>query len=358
MHRIQAETRADMALIRWLCIASIARTALTQVLPLAGSAAWWLLPALALPGVAVALLLRLLMAITCAVSRVPVGLRPPAATVTEALRAVLGPFGAWSISLIFAALLLVEGATGMTALITLFTQGIGTRGTQFTLALLTLGVMAFCLHPRALPRSAVLLFWPVLIAAVTVAAFTLPDARLDHLYPIAGTQSLSAAIRAGFHLAWPVSLLLTAPRCGRFSAALAILILGLAAPLLCVLILPDEVLTAFTQPAALLLLPGRFALPAVRTLWQCLLMLMMFLSVAASAQLAASQALAAEHLCASASRSAAWLPLAFAAAFALLQALDPSKVWQICNALQRWSLIPLGLIALLGIAIAPFRRKP
>lgn len=349
MHRIQAENQADMALIRWLCIASIARTALTQVLPLAGSAAWWLLPVLALPGIAVALLLRLMMTITCA------------DTITEALRAALGPFGAWSISLIFAALLLVEGTTGMTALITLFTQGIGTRGTQFTLALLTLGVMAFCLHPRGLPRAAVLLRWPVLAAAVTVAAFALPQARLDHLYPLAGTQSLKAAVRAGFHLAWPVSLLLTvppadlrqsAPRCRRFPAALAVLIPGLAAPMLCVLILPDEVLTAFTQPSALLLLPGRFALPAVRTLWQCLLMLMMFLAVAAGAQLAA------EHLCAPASRSAVWLPLAFAAAFALLQACDSSTVWRICNALQRWSLAPLGLIALLGLAIAPFRRQP
>ena len=95
--RIAGENRARLTMLRLVCAVSIWRTAMTQVLPLCGAAAWWVTLLCLLPGFAVAALLRLAMHLTCA------------STLTEAVRACLGKVGTWAVSLVLAALLLVEG---------------------------------------------------------------------------------------------------------------------------------------------------------------------------------------------------------------------------------------------------------
>lgn len=156
--RIAGENCARLTMLRLVCAVSIWRTAMTQVLPLCGAAAWWVTLLCLLPGFAVAVLLRLAMHLTCA------------STLTEAVRACLGKRGAWAVSLVLAALLLVEGLSGLTALITLFTEGVGTRGTAFTLALLTGGALLLALHRDGLPRAAHFLRWPMAAVAVIVGA--------------------------------------------------------------------------------------------------------------------------------------------------------------------------------------------
>ena len=132
--RLAGGNCARLTLLRLLCGVSIWRTAMTRVLPLCGSAAWWVTLLCLLPGFAVAALLRLAMSFT------------RAQTLTEAVRACLGKVGAWVLAVVLAALLLLEGFSSMTALITLFTQGLRTQGTPFALALLTGGALLFSLH--------------------------------------------------------------------------------------------------------------------------------------------------------------------------------------------------------------------
>ncbi len=339
-NRIQADLRSQSSLIRLLCAASLSRTVLTRLLPMLRSDAWWMLLICLLPGLALLLLARLLMA------------RTRAATLTEACRASLGPFGGWAVSLLLGLLLMLEGASGLTALVTLFTEGIGTRGTQFTLALLTAGVMVLCLHREGLPRAAVLLRWPMLAVLALPIAFALPDAHITYLRPTDEGNVLHV-LRTSWSMAWPLLLLVTVegtPRRSRTASAAFPCIIALTAVLLITLTIPSEVIPKDLPLAHSLLLSVQYLPTAVRTAGQVLLMLALFLGVAASALFAAV------HLAAPLGGWPAWLPIALAAALTLTQLAAVPQLWQLLWRIMPWGVAALAALLILAHLTACFRR--
>ena len=338
--RLMGDRCARMHQLQLWCAVSLLRTAITVVLPLCGSAGWWLAPVCLLPGL-------VMYGLACLTLR-----RTGAATLTEAARIALGRTGAVILSMLLALLLLTDGAASMTALVTGFTEGIGTEGTQTTMALLTLLAMLFCLHRDGLAWGIHLMRWPMLALAAGAGAAMLTMARADGLHPVLGPgdDALTAAIRAGIAMGWPLTLLATVEpaRPGRLRPLLPpVGILCAAAALVC-LVNPCEVLT---RPAALaerLLLPALHLLPALRTLTHSLGMLALFLAVATAAQLGAG------HVLSLWGREVVWLPGALAAAIAATQCLPISGLWQGLSALLTW--LP-AVLALMLILMA-CRRKP
>ena len=341
--RMEGENRARLTMLQLVCAVSVWRTAMTRVLPLCGTAAWWVTLICLLPAFAVAVLLRLSMHLT------------RTSTLTEAVRACLGKSGGWAISLVLAVLLLVEGLSGVTALITLFTEGVGTRGTAFTLSLLTGGALLLSLHRAGLPRGVHFLRWPLTAAAVIVAACLVPEARLDHLFPIhgEGDAAVLSALKTGVSLAWPVTLLLTVPpaKQGRLRSVLLPAFAAVGALLVLSMILPQELLADTMGLARLLLLPTKYAPNALRVLYLCLLMAGIFLSIAASVQLGT------EHLCAPLKQCPGWLPHVLLIVLILTQAGDTTRLWRWIEMLQPWLLVPLALLALVCLPMAALRRK-
>lgn len=343
--RQMAEHRVNISLLRLLAVVSILRTALTRILPLAGSGAWWVFPVCLLPGCAVYLLLLISMAL-CRVQ-----------TVTDCARVCLGPFGAWLISGVLALLTLMDGASSMTALITLFTEGIGTRGTQITLALLTAAVLLFCLHREGLPRGVYLLRWPILLCLAVLLVSWALDVQVDRLFPYLGSgrSAVEASLRTGWSLAWPLVLLLTVPpvRPGfrRVLAPWPVLALPVVVVLLLTLTVPQEVLTLRQDLATCLLLPTRYATQAVRTLAQCILMLAFFLAVASAAHVTT------DRVCAPFRHHPSWLPYAVVLLLTALQALDIRMLWQNLGTWESWSLAPLVVLAVLLLPLSALRRK-
>ena len=341
--RMAGENRARLTLLRLICAVSIWRIAMTRVLPLCGTSAWWVILMCLLPGFAVAVLLRLVMHLT------------RTDTLTEAVRACLGQVGVWAVSAVLAVLLLTEGLSGLTALITLFTQGVGTRGTAFTLALLTGGALLLSLHREGLARAAYFLRWGMVVAAVLIAVCLVPDVRLDHLFPLhgEGDAAILAPLKAGVSLAWPVVLLLTMQptRMGRLRSAVLPAFAAVAALLVLTLTIPQELISQRTTLAALLLLPAKYAPNALRILYLCLLMLTIFMSIGASVQLAA------EHLCAPLKRRAAWIPHVLLIGVILTQTCGASDLWDAIGRVHPWLLVPLMAIALSCLPIAFVWRK-
>lgn len=342
--RVDGERRAGMTLLRLLCTVSIWRTAMTRVLPLCGGSAWWVTLGCLIPGFLAAALLRAVMALT------------RSGTLAEAVRACLGQGGAVLLSVVLTVLLVTDGVSSITALITLFTEGLGTRGTQLTLALLTGVVLLFSLHREGLSRAAHFLRWGMIAAAALVAAFLLADARLDNLFPLhgEGESAILAAMKSGFSLAWPVTLLLTAvPPSGRGRLRSAILptCAAVGMLLLLALIIPHELLTRQEGLAALLLLPTRYAPNALQVVAMCLLMLAFFLAIGASAQLATDQ------LCMPWKSVPPWLPYALLTAMFLTQAARISALWAWLGRIEPWLLAPLVLLGAVCLPIALIRRK-
>lgn len=340
--RLAGENRARLTLLRLLCGVSIWRTAMTRVLPLCGASAWWVMLLCLLPGFGVAALLRLAMSFT------------RAQTLTEAVRACLGKVGAWVLAVVLAALLLLEGLSSMTALITLFTQGVGTRGTPFTLAMLTGGALLFSLHREGLPRAAHFLRWGIVVVAALTATYLLPDVHLDHLFPLHGNEAeLLPALKAGAGMAWPVALLLTVPpvRQGRLRSAVLPAFAAAAVLLLLALTVPQELLSRQTGVASLLLLPMKYAPNALRICYLCLLMMTTFLSIGASVQAAT------ESICAPLRQAPTWLPHVALAGLILTQMGDAALLWDCLAMMQPWLLLPLAGLAILCAPIAAIRRN-
>ena len=343
--RVDGELRARTALIRLLCAVSVWRSIMTRVLPLCGASAWWIALLSLLPGAAIALLLRSVMALT------------RTATVSEAVRVCLGRGGATLISCLLTALLIIDGAASITSLITLFTEGLGTRGTQLTLAILTGVMLLFCLHREGLSRAVYFLRGGMIAAALLVAALLLPDARLDSLFPLHGEGSTSnlTALKAGLSIGWPLVLLLIVPphrRMGRLRGGVGPVFAAVAAVLLLNLLVPHELLIQQSGLAALLLLPPRYAPNALRLLAMCLLMLAFFLAIGASAQTAASL------LSISWNALPGWVPYVLLAGMFITQAADITRLWRLLGMIEPWLLVPLALAAIVCLPAALFRRKP
>lgn len=344
LSRLDGERRARQTLLHLLCAVSIWRTALTRLVPLCGSAAWWTALVALLPGLLTALLLRLTMHLT------------GTSTLAEAMRAALGKGGAVLLSVALALPLAAEALSSLTALITLFTQGVGTRGTPLTLALLTGGSLLVSLHREGLSRAAHFLRWGMIGCLVLVAAFALPEVYLDGLFPLYGDgqASVLTALEAGISMAWPLTLLLTAepPRhANRLRSAVVPVLLPSGLLLLLTLTTSHELLIRETGLAAALLLPVSHAPNALRLLALSLLMLVFFLAIGAAVQLLAGQ------ITAHTKTSPAWLPCVLLAALLLSQAADASLMWDVLGRISPWLLLPLALLALCTWPIALNRRK-
>lgn len=342
--RQAGELRARTTFVQLIAIVSILRTVLTRILPLAGCGAWWLTLVCLLPGLAVFLMLSLAMRLT------------GASALTDLMRHCLGGAGGWLVSLVLAALLLLDGAASMTALITLFTEGVGTRGTQLTLAILTGAVLLACLHREGLPRATYLLRYVMLAAAGATAAFAIPSLRMDSLFPMLGEgqPALAASFRAGWSIAWPMTLLLTLPqeeKRPRIASACPVVLTVLAVMLFICLTAPHELLIRHSLLAECLLLPTRYASSAVRTLSQCLLMLAFFLAIGGAAQLST------DFLCAPLGQAAVWLPYAVLALLTATQALDTARLWELLELAEPWLLLPLAGLAAISLPIAIIRRE-
>lgn len=341
--RLEGENRARLTLLRLLCAVSLWRTAMTRILPLCGAAAWWVTLLCLLPGLLVASLLRLTMHLT------------RTATLTEAFRVCLGRGGAMLAALALALLLAAESVMSITALITLFTEGLGTRGTQLTLAALTGGALLVSLHREGLARAAFLLRWLIAGAAVLLAFALARDAKLTCLFPVwgDGEASVLAAVKAGVSLAWPMALLLTAeaPDQGRLRSAVLPGFSAVAAVLLLTLTIPHELLVRQEGLAALLQLPTRYAPNALRVLAMCLMILTMFLAIGAAVQTTA------RVLCAPWKNSPRWLPGVLLAGAFLTQGMETNRLWAGLSAVGPWLLLPLALLAAICLPIALIRRE-
>lgn len=341
--RAAGESCAQASLVRLLCAVSIWRTIMTRMLPLCGTAAWWTALICLLPGVAAALLLRLTMRLT------------QTNTLMEAIRACLGRTGMVIASIVLAALLLCDGASTLTVLMTFFTEGVGTRGTQLTLAILT-GVLLLCsLHREGLPRAVHFLRWLMAAAAVLTAVFLLEKASVDHLFPLygEGQSAMMAALKAGWSLSWPLVLLTAGHVHGRsrLQSGIVPIFGAVAAVLLLTLAVPHSQLVLHTSLARVMLLPVRFVPNAVRVIAQSLIMLAFFFSIGAAAQLAASS------LCMPLRKHPGWLPYVLVGALVFTQAADVSALWTSLGRIEPWLLVPLLVLVVLCLPAARLRRK-
>ena len=342
--RLTGERRTTQCLIRLVAVTSMLRTLLTRVLPLAGSAGWWLSVCCFLPGVAVYALLTLSMRLTKTV------------VLSDTMRAACGPFGAWLLAGLLAALLLMDGVSSMTALVTLFTEGIGAQGTQFTLALLTGAVLLFCLHKEGLSRGAFFLRWLMLAALAVIALDWLSMAHLDGFFPMLGdgVPSLMAAFRAGMSLAWPLALLLTEKpvRPGvRIRPVVPVLLLGFGVVLLTCLSLPHELLVTHHSLSGSMLEMTLHLHPAVRMLAICLILLVLFLTLGGTAHLLTGYVMAPTAC------DPAWLPYAAVAVLVLSQLTDTRTLWSLLGRVEPWLLVPVAALAIVSLAVAMLRRR-
>lgn len=342
--REKGERQAALSMRQLLCVVFVWRAAMTRILPLCGPSAWWLSLACLLPGILVAVGFRAVMALT------------GASTVTEAVRAALGPIGVAVFSWILSLLLLVEAASTLTALLKVFTQGVGTRGTQFTLALLTGAVLLFCLHREGLPRAVYLIRWVMIALLVVLAGYAFAHVQLDNLFPLYSEdkETMVSSFRTGLSIAWPVVLMLTVPsdkKRGFQGSAVAPLALAMGLLLLTVLMLPQKLFLPETGLADLLLMPIRYMPNVLRIAGLCLLMLSFFLSMAASAQLATI------HLLAPVGCTVAWLPYAVLAGLVVTQAMDIPQLLALLGAVEPWLLLPLAGVLVIALPFAVIRRK-
>lgn len=342
--RLTGERQARRSLVQLIAAASILRTALTRLLPLAGCSAWWLTLICLLPGLVLTALLSLGMRLT------------GAATLTELARCCLGKYGGWLVSLVVGLLLLLDGASALTALITLFTEGLGTSGTQLTMAILTASALLFALHREGLPRAAYLLRWVMLAAALLTAAFGLPAMRVDHLYPLLGDgeAAMTAAFRAGMSLSWPLTLLLTVSeemKKPAIAQACPVVLAALAVLLFVGLMHPQEQLVRHQGLAECLMLTAPQGSPAVRLMAHCLLMLALFLAVAGAVQLSADSIAAPWGV------PQRWLPVVLLGGLTATQTADSGMVWDTLGHAETWLLLPFAVLAVICLPIAIIRRK-
>ena len=325
MQRIQkrraGQRQTQNALIGLLSAVSMTRIGLTQLLPLCGSAAWWLSAACMLPGLCVYGAFRLLLR----------------RTHTRTLP------------------LLLDGIASLTALITFFTEGIGARGSQFTLTLLTAAVMLIALNRDGLPRGVYLLRHVLLVAAAIIAINALLDAHPDGIVPLLGegVPPLLSGIRSAWGMSWMLLLLLEFPAEEGTRRTPVMFVALLPCPVILLLLslaIPPELTVPGRSLASRLALPTLFLQPAVRTLAQCLLMMTLFLSIAGSAQLAA------RFLTSSCQKPKKWVPYALIGLLTLTQLFDISRLWRVLTAFTAWSLAP-GVLLLLVLTIARLCRR-
>lgn len=341
--RLAGENRARLQLLRVICAVSVWRTVMTRLLPLCGTAAWWTALICLLPGAAAAGACRGMMHFT------------HTDTLEEAVRACWGRPGVWLAAGVAGGCLMLDAAASLTALITLFTQGLGTRGTQITLAVLTGAVLLVSLHREGLARAAQLLTGVLLAGLAVFLLLVWPMVRIDCAFPLwgEGTAGVAEACRAGFSLAWPLCLLLTVPPStdrGRLQAGIAPVFLACGLVLLTLMTIPQEQLIHRRTLAALLMLPFGAGANAVRLLGMCLLLTTFFLAIAGCVQQAGMKLQLPGW-------EKSWLPYALLGAVLLTQTAEIAGFWRLLGKLEPWLILPWLLMGVPGLLIAYIRRN-
>lgn len=307
---------------QWRLVAcvSILRTAVTRVLPVAGAAGWWITLVCLIPGL------------------------------------LLYALGYWALQrgrsfrkvvhLLAAVALLVDGASTLTALVTLFTQGLGAAGTQFTLALVAGAMLLFAAKREGLARGICFLRVPILLLLAVVCMAYVSEARLDHLFPVLGdgVSSVWAAFWTGVGMGWPFLLpLLEAPVQRRgYTEPLPVVLLCVGVLLALSLWIPHEQLTLRYALGDCLVqtvqLGSLFRLIAI-----CLWMGTLFLSLGSACGIAAEYALVPWG------RKLTWLPACLVLLLTFTQVLPVRELWRILGMAEPWLLAFLAAGVMLTI---------
>lgn len=317
------QCRCQRSRWRFVACVTMVRTTLTRVIPLAGSAGWWAALVCMLPGLA-------LYGLGCW------GLKRRGKSCLHA-----SPI----LCILAAAALLVDGASSLTALTTLFTEGVGTPGTQFTLALVAAGMLLFALNREGLPRGTYLLRWGFVGALALVLAGYVFQAKVDHLFPVlgGGWADVHAGMLAGSGMGWPLLLALMEPPSGRRSVADALppMLLCAASGLCLCLAIPHEVLMTSQSLGDALVQTVSHLSPFVRLVSICLWMSGLFLSLGNVCSLGA------DYLLAPWGRELSWLAGVLVLALAGTQALTIRPLCQVLSAAEPYLLVVLALGAVL-----------
>lgn len=343
--REAGERRALRTQVRLLTCVSIMRTVVTRILPLCGSAGWWMAAACMIPALCVYALCRWAM------------YRTHTNMLTDCVRSLLGTWGVWLLSILLAVMLLWDGASSMTVLITMFTEGIGSEGTQTTMAVLTAAALLMCLNREGLSRGAYFLRWPIL-AVIAIAGINLLSlGSWNHLFPWMGNGNASvwATLRAGMSLGWPLILLLMMEPVvpGQSRILDGFLPAGFCA-LLCLFIvwaIPCELLVSHPALADSLLLPVVFLSPMVKILAYSLWMLVLFLQIGSAARIGA------DYILAPTGRELRWLAGILVIALAATQTVNTGGLWHILGLVEPWLLTPLALLSIILMGMSIFVKR-
>lgn len=347
--REAGERRALRTQVRLLACVSILRTAVTRILPLCGSAGWWMAAACMVPALCVYALCRWAM------------YRTHTNVLTDCVRSLLGSWGVWALSILLVVMLLWDGASSMTVLITMFTEGIGSEGTQTTMAALTAAALLLCLNREGLARGAYFLRWLILGVLAIAVINLLAMGSWDHLFPWMGSgeASAGAAFCAGMSLGWPLILLLMMKPVipGQSRLMDGVLPAGLCA-LVCLSIVwavPCELLISHPALADSLLLPVVFLSPLVKIMVYSLWMLVLFLQIGSAARISA------DYILAPSGRELRWLAGALVIALAATQMTSIGGLWRILGLVEPWLLAPLAplsvVLACLALCTKRGRRR-
>jgi len=270
---------------------------------------------------------------------------------------MLGSWAAWVLSILLAVMLLWDGASSMTVLITMFTEGIGSEGTQTTMAALTAAALLMCLNREGLARGAYFLRWPILAVLGIAVINLLSMGSWDHLFPWRGSgeASIGAALRAGMSLGWPLILLLMIEPVipGQSRLLDGLLPAGLCA-MVCLSIVwavPCELLISHPALADSLLLPVVFLSPLVKIMVYSLWMLVLFLQIGSAARISA------DYMLAPSGREQRWLAGVLVIVLAATQMMNIGDLWRILGLVEPWFIAPLVLLGVILVCMTLFAKR-
>lgn len=343
--RLQAERHTRRSMLRLLACTSMLRSVFTVILPVCGTASWWAVPCLLLPGYIVALLLNLMMN------------RCHTKTLQQMFSHLMGRNAARCLSVFLSLAVIIDALLSLRTLTSLFTEVIGTDGTHFTLAVITCGMVTLCLHHDGLPRGIHLLRWPILLILTILCIDWLKQTSTDHFSPLLGDgiPAVQDALHAGLSMSWSIPLLLTEPPVNEKSSHAAELLwpIGFVSgfTILIIAAFPHTILTAATGTSQALMTPWLLLHGSNRTLGICLLMLTLFLLLAAEVRSTANLIEAGLE------KPTYWLPYGLTGFLSLGNAVRAHSFWQALQSIQRFLLIPFVIVVILCASSFFFCRR-